>query len=90
MNQFPQAPEYPKIRRDIHNFMFIAGVNDNGDKHKLFTGVNNTSDKLSPVSLIMVINYRLTPVIKLCPGFSFTQRHRRKLIVGDNDISNNL
>jgi hypothetical protein len=33
--------------------VFIAGVNDNGDK--LFTGVNTTGDKLLPVSLTQVI-----------------------------------
>jgi hypothetical protein len=33
---------------DIRNFVFISGDNDNGDK--LFTGVNNTGDKFSPLS----------------------------------------
>jgi hypothetical protein len=33
-----------KIREDIHNFVFIAGVNDTGDE--LFTGVNDTVDIL--------------------------------------------
>jgi hypothetical protein len=56
-----------KIRRDTHNFMFIAVVVDSGDK--LFTGVNDTGDKLSPVSLLLAKNYRLTPVIKPGPGF---------------------
>jgi hypothetical protein len=32
---------------DIRNFMFIAGVVDTSDK--LFTGVNDTGDKLSPM-----------------------------------------
>jgi hypothetical protein len=40
MNQFSRAPEYPvgtfrifrKIRGNIHNFVFIAVVNDTGDK----------------------------------------------------------
>jgi hypothetical protein len=31
----------------IRNFVFLAGVNNNGDK--LFTGVNNTGNKLSSV-----------------------------------------
>jgi hypothetical protein len=48
--------------------MFIAVVIDTGDK--LFTVVNDTGDKLSPVSLLLEINYRLTPVIKPGPGFS--------------------
>jgi hypothetical protein len=34
-----------KIRGDIHELIFIAGVNDTGEK--LFAGVNDTSDKLS-------------------------------------------
>ncbi len=55
---FPLAPEYPirailnflpKSLRDTRNFVFIASVGDTGDK--LFTGVNNTGDILSPVSL---------------------------------------
>jgi hypothetical protein len=86
MHQFPQAPEYPigvisnftKIRRDSHNFMFIAVVVDTGDK--LFTGVNDTSDKLLPVTLLLAINYRLTPVIKPGPGL---------FINGINDAGNN-
>ncbi len=45
---------FTKIRGDIRNFVFIAGVNDTGDK--LFTGVNDTSDIFSPVSLTPVIN----------------------------------
>jgi hypothetical protein len=34
---------FSKIRGDIHNFVFIAGVNDTGDK--LVIGVNSTGDK---------------------------------------------
>ncbi len=34
---------FSKIREDILEWMFIAGVNDTGDK--LFTGVNDTGDK---------------------------------------------
>jgi hypothetical protein len=37
--------------------VFIAGVVDSGDK--LFTCVNNTGDKLSPVSLTPVIKHRI-------------------------------
>jgi hypothetical protein len=32
-----------KIRGDIHELLFIAGVNDTGDK--LFSGVNDTGEK---------------------------------------------
>jgi hypothetical protein len=44
----PQAPKYSigafwKIRGDIHKLMFIAGVNDTGDK--LFSGVNDTGEQ---------------------------------------------
>jgi hypothetical protein len=38
---------FTKIRRGIHNFVFIAGVNDTGDE--LFTGVNDTVDELFTV-----------------------------------------
>ncbi len=37
----------------IRNFVFIDGVNNIG--YKLFTGVNDTGNNLSPVSLL----YRL-------------------------------
>jgi hypothetical protein len=47
--------------------VFIADDNDNGDK--LFTGVNNTGDKFSPLSF--------PPVIKPCLGFSSIPRHWR-------------
>ncbi len=47
----PQAPSIPlgpfcnfsKIRRDIRKWIFIAFVNDTGDK--LFSGVNDTGEK---------------------------------------------
>jgi hypothetical protein len=35
--------------------VFIAGVSDTGNK--LFTSVNDTGDKLSPVSLLSAMNY---------------------------------
>ncbi len=35
---------FTKIRRDIQNFVFIAGVNDTGDE--LFTGDNDTGDEM--------------------------------------------
>jgi hypothetical protein len=41
-----------KIRGDIHNFVFIPGVNDVGDK--LFIGVNNTGDKNQNNKLIFL------------------------------------
>jgi hypothetical protein len=41
------------IRRDIHNFVFIGSV----------SGVNNTGDKLLPVSLTPVIK----PVLDFYP-----------------------
>ena len=34
---------FSKIRGDIRELMFIAGVNDTGEK--LFSGVNDTADK---------------------------------------------
>jgi hypothetical protein len=40
------ATENPtKIRGDIHNFVFMTGVVDTGNK--LFTGANDTGDRLS-------------------------------------------
>ncbi len=60
MTQFPpgllRIPLRPfkiftRIRGDIRNFVFIAGINDTGNK--LLTGVNNTL----PVSLLPAINY---------------------------------
>ncbi len=55
------SPEYPigivsnftKIRLDIRNSVFIAGVNDTSVK--LFFCVNDTGDKLLPVSLLPAI-----------------------------------
>jgi hypothetical protein len=38
------------IRRDIHNFVFMVGINDTVDN--LFTGVNDSGDKLSPMLLL--------------------------------------
>ncbi len=43
-----------KFLGDIRNFVFIADDNDNGDK--LFTGVNNTGDKFSPLSFPPVLS----------------------------------
>ncbi len=45
---------FMKIGEDIHNFVFIAGLNNTGDQ--LFASINNTGDKLSPVSLLPAIN----------------------------------
>jgi hypothetical protein len=39
---------FTKIHGDIRNLVFIAGVNNTGDK--LFIGVNDTRDKLLLVS----------------------------------------
>ncbi len=36
-----------KIGEDIHNFVFIGGIKNTGDQ--LFTTINNTGDKFSPV-----------------------------------------
>jgi hypothetical protein len=47
-------PILTKIRGDIHNFVFMAGVNDTIDN--LFTSVVATGDKLSQVSLLPAIN----------------------------------
>jgi hypothetical protein len=35
---------FRKIRGDIHNFVFVAGVNDTGNE--LFTGVNDTGNEM--------------------------------------------
>ncbi len=52
MNQCPPGPQvfhwgrfefFAKIRGDIREWIFIAGVNDTGDK--LFSGVNDTGEK---------------------------------------------
>jgi hypothetical protein len=46
---------FSKIHEDIHNFWFIACVVvDTGDT--LFTGANDTGDKLSPASLLTARN----------------------------------
>ncbi len=47
----PEGPFqiFTKIRADIRNSVFTAGVNDTNDK--LFISVNDTGDNLSPVSL---------------------------------------
>ncbi len=48
MSQFPKPPEYPirtvsnffpKIRGDIHEWMFISDVNDIDDKREKFSGI---------------------------------------------------
>ena len=64
---FPQAYSTPsgpfqifrQILVDIHDFVFITGVNDTTDK--LFTGVNDT-DKLTRRQVIAVNNDNLSPV----------------------------
>jgi hypothetical protein len=43
-----------KISGDIHNFVIFPSVIDNGDK--LFSAVNDTSDKLLWVLLLPAIN----------------------------------
>jgi hypothetical protein len=68
---FPLPPEYlmgsfrifMKIRGRIRKFVFSAGVNETGNK--LFSGVNDTGDILSSVSLTPVINlyFRISPRI---------------------------
>jgi hypothetical protein len=58
MNQFPSCPrvyQWGCLKVYIRNFVFIAGINDIVEK--LFTGVNETGDKLLVVSLLTVINY---------------------------------
>jgi hypothetical protein len=52
---------FTKICGDIRNFVFIAGINDTGDK--LFTGVNDTGD----YTLSRVHINSMTPVINLSP-----------------------
>ena len=63
--------------------MFITHVNDNSDK--LVSGVNDTSETLSPVSL--------TPVINLCHGFSVIAGvvdTGEQFIAGDNGTGDNF
>jgi hypothetical protein len=45
-----------KIHRDIHNFVFIAGVVETGDK--LITSVKHTGDKISLKTKKPAIIYR--------------------------------
>ncbi len=47
---------FTKIRGNIRNFVFIVGVSETGKM--LFSGVNDTDDKLSPVSLLRAIKER--------------------------------
>ncbi len=57
MNQFPLGSEYPigavqnfyEIRGDIHNFVFIAVINNT--RNNVCAGVNDTSDKFSLVTM---------------------------------------
>ncbi len=63
MNQCPPDPQvflwgrfefFAKIRGDIREWIFIAGVVDNGDK--LFSGVNDTGEKfIAGVNLILAM-----------------------------------
>ncbi len=60
---FPRAPAgyigaisiFTKIRGDIRNFLFIAGVNSTAEK--MYTGVNEISDKT--FVRVSVINWQL-------------------------------
>ncbi len=76
MNQFPTAPEYV-YNGAVSNFYIqncsLSPVSINDIVEKLFTGVNDTGDKLLAVSLLTDINYDLfllTLAITLCPRFS--------------------
>jgi hypothetical protein len=63
--------------------MFNTGVVDTGDK--LFNGVNDTGENLSPVLL--------TPAIKLCHGFSVIAGvvdTGEQFIAGDNNTGYNF
>jgi hypothetical protein len=62
-SQFPTDPWvsyrghfkfFSQILGDIHNVMFITGYNNTDNK--LSIGVNDISDKVSPVSLLLTIN----------------------------------
>jgi hypothetical protein len=67
--------------------MFITGVNDTGDY--LFTGVNNASEKLLPVMLLLAINgspVSLTRAITPCPRISI-DRQCKYVIIADETIS---
>jgi hypothetical protein len=62
-------------------------ANDTGNK--LFTGVNNTSEKLSRMSLLLVINCRsTTPAIVHCNSHQFHVTGDY-FIGGDNDTGDN-
>ncbi len=51
---FSRAPENPKkIRGDIHNFVFMTGVVDTGNK--LFVGVNDTGDRLIWLLILFIM-----------------------------------
>ncbi len=65
---------FSKIRRDIRELMFIAGVNDTGEK--LFSGVNEKfmTPAINFWSLIPVRNNQRPKIYRQC------QRHRRKTV----------
>jgi hypothetical protein len=63
--------------------MFITGFNDTGNK--LFSGINDTSENLSPVSF--------TPANNLCHRFSVIAGvvdTSEQFIAGDNNTSDNF
>jgi hypothetical protein len=72
----------------IRNLVFIAGVNDTGDK--LFTGVNNISDKLLTVSLLPAINFAAVVDnrgLHVVPDFYRFHETDDLLIAGNNNTS---
>jgi hypothetical protein len=60
--------------------VFIAGVVDSGDK--LFTGVNDTCDMLSPVTLLFAINI-------VTGSYAFLQNFIDFMNLASNIASNN-
>ncbi len=69
-----------KVCGDIRNFVFVAGINDTGDK--LLTGVSDTGDN----TLSRVHINSMTPVINLSPVTTTLA----KVIAGNNDTGDNL
>jgi hypothetical protein len=75
MNQFPLAAEYPigtnsnvyENLRSIHNFVFISGISDNGNKLFTTPEINITSVVVIGGKLLQV---SLTLEITPCPEFS--------------------
>ncbi len=77
----PQAPEYPVVA--ISNFYEYSRRYSQLFSDKLFTGVIDTGGKLSPESLLPMINYR--QCLWLLPHFHQFRDTNNKFIAAIND-----